>query len=166
MFVLKKVVLVYFGGFDILIILKWLQMEYGCEVVIFIVDFGQGEELELVCVKVEMLGIVFENIYIEDICEEFVCDFVFLMFCVNVVYEGLYLLGILIVCLLIFKCLVEIVYEIGVDVVVYGVIGKGNDQVCFELFVYVLDLNIKVIVFWCEWDLISWIKLFEFVEVN
>lgn len=164
--VLKKVVFVYLGGLDILIILKWLQIEYGCEVIIFIVDLGQGEELEFVCVKVELLGIKLENIYIVDVCEEFVCDFVFLMFCVNVLYEGLYLLGILIVCLLILKYLVEIVYKYGVDVVVYGVIGKGNDQVWFEFSVYVLDFLIKVIVFWWEWDLILCIKFLEFVEVN
>lgn len=151
MFDIKKVVLVYFGGLDIFVIVWWLQDMYDCEVVIFIVDIGQGEEVELVCVKVEVLGV--KEIYIEDLCEEFVCDYVFLMFCVNIVYEGEYLLGMFIVCLLIFCCLIEIVNEIGVDVIFYGVIGKGNDQVCFELGVYVLKLGVKVIVFWCEWDL-------------
>lgn len=105
-----------------------------------------------------------KEIYIDDLCEEFVCDFVYLMFCVNIVYEGEYLLGIFIVCLLIVKCLIEIVNEIGVDVIFYGVIGKGNDQVCFELGVYVLKFGVKVIVFWCEWDLLFCEKLMDYVE--
>lgn len=109
-----------------------------------------------------MFGIC--EIYIDDLCEEFIKDFVFLMFWVNVVYEGVYLFGILIVWLLIFKCLIEIVEEIGVDVVVYGVIGKGNDQVWFEFFCYVFNLDIKVIVLWCDWMFKFWIDLINFVE--
>lgn len=162
MFDINKVVLVYFGGLDIFVIVKWLQEIYNCEVVIFIVDIGQGEEVELVCVKVKVMGV--KEIYIEDLCEEFVCDYVFLMFCVNVIYEGEYLFGIFIVWLLIVKCLVEIVVEIGVDVIFYGVIGKGNDQVCFELGVYVLVSGIQVIVLWCEWDLNFCEKLMQFCE--
>jgi argininosuccinate synthase len=162
----KKVVLAYSGGLDTSIILKWLQTEYGCEVVTFTADLGQGEELEPARAKAEMLGIAPENIYIEDIREEFVRDFVFPMFRANAVYEGLYLLGTSIARPLISKRLVEIAHETGADAVAHGATGKGNDQVRFELSAYALDPNIKVIAPWREWDLTSRTKLLEFAEAN
>ena len=153
-------------GLDTSIILKWLQTEYGCEVVTFTADLGQGEELEPARAKAEMLGIAPENIYIEDIREEFVRDFVFPMFRANAVYEGLYLLGTSIARPLISKRLVEIAHETGADAVAHGATGKGNDQVRFELSAYALDPNIKVIAPWREWDLTSRTKLLEFAEAN
>ena len=162
----KKVVLAYSGGLDTSIILKWLQTEYGCEVVTFTADLGQGEELEPARAKAEMLGIAPENIYIEDVREEFVRDFVFPMFRANAVYEGLYLLGTSIARPLISKRLVEIAHETGADAVAHGATGKGNDQVRFELSAYALDPNIKVIAPWREWDLTSRTKLLEFAEAN
>ena len=162
----KKVVLAYSGGLDTSIILKWLQTEYGCEVVTFTADLGQGEELEPARAKAEMLGIAPENIYIEDIREEFVRDFVFPMFRANAVYEGLHLLGTSIARPLISKRLVEIAHETGADAVAHGATGKGNDQVRFELSAYALDPNIKVIAPWREWDLTSRTKLLEFAEAN
>ena len=162
----KKVVLAYSGGLDTSIILKWLQTEYGCEVVTFTADLGQGEELEPARRKAELLGIAPDNIYIEDIREEFVRDFVFPMFRANALYEGLYLLGTSIARPLISKRLVEIAAETGADAVAHGATGKGNDQVRFELSAYALNPDIKVIAPWREWDLTSRTKLLEFAEAN
>ena len=160
----KKVVLAYSGGLDTSIILKWLQTEYGCEVVTFTADLGQGEELDPARKKAEMLGIKPENIYIEDVREEFVRDFVFPMFRGNALYEGEYLLGTSIARPLISKRLVEIAAETGADAVAHGATGKGNDQVRFELAAYALNPDIKVIAPWREWDLSSRTKLIEFAE--
>jgi len=162
----KKVVLAYSGGLDTSIILKWLQTEYGCEVVTFTADLGQGEELEPARKKAEMLGIKPENIHIEDVREEFVRDFVFPMMRANALYEGLYLLGTSIARPLISKRLVEIAAETGADAVAHGATGKGNDQVRFELSAYALNPDIKVIAPWREWDLTSRTKLLEFAEAN
>ena len=164
MFTPKKVVLAYSGGLDTSIILKWLQTEYVCEVVTFTADLGQGEELEPARKKAELLGIAPENIYIEDIREEFVRDFVFPMFRANAVYEGLYLLGTSIARPLISKRLVEIAAETGADAVAHGATGKGNDQVRFELAAYALNPDIKVIAPWRLWDLSSRTKLISFAE--
>lgn len=164
MFAPKKVVLAYSGGLDTSIILKWLEIEYGCEVVTFTADLGQGEELEPARKKAELLGIKPENIFIEDVREEFVRDFVFPMFRANAVYEGLYLLGTSIARPLISKRLVEIAEEVGADAVAHGATGKGNDQVRFELSAYALNPEIKVIAPWREWDLSSRTKLLEFAE--
>jgi argininosuccinate synthase len=160
----KKVVLAYSGGLDTSIILKWLQTEYGCEVVTFTADLGQGEELEPARAKAEMMGA--SEIYIEDVREEFVRDFVFPMFRANALYEGLYLLGTSIARPLISKRLVEIAAETGADAVAHGATGKGNDQVRFELAAYALNPDIKVIAPWREWDLSSRTKLLEFAEKN
>ncbi|MBE1286010.1 MAG: argininosuccinate synthase [Rhodobacteraceae bacterium] len=162
----KKVVLAYSGGLDTSIILKWLQTEYGCEVVTFTADLGQGEELEPARKKAELLGIAPENIFIEDVREEFVRDFVFPMFRANAVYEGLYLLGTSIARPLISKRLVEIAAATGADAVAHGATGKGNDQVRFELAAYALNPEIKVIAPWREWDLTSRTKLIDFAEKN
>ncbi len=162
----KKVVLAYSGGLDTSIILKWLQTEYGCEVVTFTADLGQGEELEPARKKAELLGIKPENIHIEDVREEFVRDFVFPMFRANAVYEGLYLLGTSIARPLISKRLIEIAEEVGADAVAHGATGKGNDQVRFELAAYALNPEIKVIAPWREWDLSSRTKLIDFAEKN
>ena len=158
----KKVVLAYSGGLDTSIILKWLQTEYGCEVVTFTADLGQGEELEPARAKAEMMGA--KSIHIEDVREEFVRDFVFPMFRANALYEGLYLLGTSIARPLISKRLVEIAAETGADAVAHGATGKGNDQVRFELAAYALNPDIKVIAPWREWDLSSRTKLIEFAE--
>lgn len=160
----KKVVLAYSGGLDTSIILKWLEIEYGCEVVTFTADLGQGEELEPARAKAEMLGV--KEIYIEDLREEFVRDFVFPMFRANALYEGLYLLGTSIARPLISKRLVEIAAETGADAVAHGATGKGNDQVRFELSAYALNPEIKVIAPWREWDLSSRTKLIEFAEAH
>jgi len=160
----KKVVLAYSGGLDTSIILKWLQIEYGCEVVTFTADLGQGEELEPARAKAELLGINPANIYIEDLREEFVRDFVFPMFRANALYEGLYLLGTSIARPLIAKRLVEIAEMTGADAVAHGATGKGNDQVRFELSAYSLNPDIKVIAPWRLWDLTSRTKLIEFAE--
>jgi len=160
----KKVVLAYSGGLDTSIILKWLQTEYGCEVVTFTADLGQGEELDPARKKAELLGIKPENIHIEDVREEFVRDFVFPMFRANAVYEGLYLLGTSIARPLISKRLIEIAAECGADAVAHGATGKGNDQVRFELAAYALNPDIKVIAPWREWDLTSRTRLLEFAE--
>lgn len=160
----KKVVLAYSGGLDTSIILKWLQTEYGCEVVTFTADLGQGEELEPARAKAELLGIKPENIYIEDVREEFVRDFVFPMFRANAIYEGQYLLGTSIARPLISKRLVEIAEMTGADAVAHGATGKGNDQVRFELAAYALNPEIKVIAPWREWDLTSRTRLLEFAE--
>ncbi len=162
----KKVVLAYSGGLDTSIILKWLKTEYDCEVVTFTADLGQGEELEPARAKAEMLGVAPENIFIEDLREEFVRDFVFPMFRANAVYEGLYLLGTSIARPLISKRLVEIAEMTGADAVAHGATGKGNDQVRFELSAYALNPDIKVIAPWREWDLTSRTKLLEFAEAN
>ena len=160
----KKVVLAYSGGLDTSIILKWLEIEYGCEIVTFTADLGQGEELEPARKKAELLGVKPGNIFIEDVREEFVRDFVFPMFRANAVYEGLYLLGTSIARPLISKRLVEIAAEVGADAVAHGATGKGNDQVRFELSAYALNPDIKVIAPWREWDLSSRTKLLEFAE--
>ncbi|MBT3649885.1 MAG: argininosuccinate synthase, partial [Rhodobacteraceae bacterium] len=162
----KKVVLAYSGGLDTSIILKWLQAEYGCEVVTFTADLGQGEELDPARKKAELLGIAPENIFIEDLREEFVRDFVFPMFRANALYEGLYLLGTSIARPLISKRLVEIAAATGADAVSHGATGKGNDQVRFELAAYALNPDIKVIAPWREWDLSSRTKLIAFAEEN
>jgi argininosuccinate synthase len=162
----KKVVLAYSGGLDTSIILKWLQSEYGCEVVTFTADLGQGEELDPARKKAELLGIKPENIFIEDLREEFTRDFVFPMFRANAVYEGLYLLGTSIARPLISKRLIEIAEATGADAVAHGATGKGNDQVRFELSAYALNPDIKVIAPWREWDLTSRTRLLEFAEKN
>ncbi len=160
----KKVVLAYSGGLDTSIILKWLQTEYGAEVVTFTADLGQGEELEPARRKAEMLGI--KEIYIEDLREEFCRDFVFPMFRANAVYEGTYLLGTSIARPLISKRLVEIARETGADAIAHGATGKGNDQVRFELAAYALDPDIKVIAPWREWEFKSRTDLIDFAEKN
>ena len=162
----RKVVLAYSGGLDTSIILKWLQSEYGCEVVTFTADLGQGEELEPARKKAELLGIAPENIHIEDLREEFVRDFVFPMFRANALYEGLYLLGTAIARPLISKRLIEIAAECGADAVAHGATGKGNDQVRFELSAYALNPDIRIIAPWREWDLGSRTKLIDFAEKN
>ncbi len=162
----KKVVLAYSRGLDTSIILKWLQTEYGCEVITFTADLGQGEELEPARHKAELLGIRPENIHIEDLREEFVRDFVFPMFRANALYEGQYLLGTSIARPLISKRLVELAHQHGADAVAHGATGKGNDQVRFELSAYALDPAIKVIAPWRIWDLTSRTKLIEFAEHN
>ncbi|MEO1137488.1 MAG: argininosuccinate synthase [Pseudomonadota bacterium] len=158
----QKVVLAYSGGLDTSVILKWLQVEYDCEVVTFTADLGQGEELEPARRKAESAGI--KQIYIEDLREEFVRDFVFPMFRANAVYEGVYLLGTSIARPLIAKRLVEIARETGADAVAHGATGKGNDQVRFELNAYALNPDIHVIAPWREWDLNSREKLIDWAE--
>ncbi len=162
----KKVVLAYSGGLDTSIILKWLATEYGCEIVTFTADLGQGEELEPARKKAELLGVKPENIFIEDLRETFVRDFVFPMFRANAEYEGLYLLGTSIARPLIAQRLVEIARETGADAIAHGATGKGNDQVRFELSAYALDPQIRVIAPWREWNLTSRTKLLEFAEKN
>jgi argininosuccinate synthase len=158
----KKVVLAYSGGLDTSIILKWLQLTYGCEVVTFTADLGQGEELAPAREKAVLLGIKPENIFIEDLREEFVRDYVFPMFRANALYEGQYLLGTSIARPLIAKKQIEIVEKVGADAVAHGATGKGNDQVRFELTYYALKPDVKVIAPWREWDLSSRTKLIEF----
>jgi len=160
----KKVVLAYSGGLDTSVILKWLQTEYGAEVVTFTADLGQGEEIEPARKKAETLGIKPQNIFIEDLREEFVRDFVFPMFRANALYEGVYLLGTSIARPLIAKKQIEIAEKVGADAVAHGATGKGNDQVRFELGYYALKPDIKVIAPWREWDLTSRTKLLEFAE--
>ncbi|MFI4971228.1 MAG: argininosuccinate synthase [Hyphomicrobiales bacterium] len=160
----KKVVLAYSGGLDTSIILKWLQQTYGCEVVTFTADLGQGEELEPARAKALLLGIKPENIFIEDLREEFVADYVFPMFRANTLYEGQYLLGTSIARPLIAKKQIEIAEKVGADAVAHGATGKGNDQVRFELAYYALKPDVKVIAPWREWDLASRTKLIEFAE--
>ena len=159
---IKKVVLAYSGGLDTSIILKWLQTELGCEVVTFTADLGQGEELEPARKKAEMLGI--KEIYIDDLREEFIRDFVFPMFRANAVYEGVYLLGTSIARPLISKRLIEIAEETGADAIAHGATGKGNDQVRFELSAYALNPDIKVIAPWRDWSFKSRTDLLEFAE--
>ncbi|MGO4724262.1 MULTISPECIES: argininosuccinate synthase [unclassified Inquilinus] len=160
----KKVVLAYSGGLDTSVILKWLQETYGCEVVTFTADLGQGEELEPARKKAELLGIKPQNIFIRDVREEFVRDFVFPMFRANALYEGVYLLGTSIARPLISKHLVEIAAEVGADAVAHGATGKGNDQVRFELSAYALNPHIKVIAPWRLWDLTSRTRLLAYAE--
>jgi len=160
----KKVVLAYSGGLDTSIILKWLETELDAEVVTFTADLGQGEELEPARAKAEMMGI--KEIYIEDVREEFVRDFVFPMFRANTVYEGTYLLGTSIARPLITKRLVEIAAETGADAIAHGATGKGNDQVRFELAAYALNPDIKVIAPWREWSFKSRTDLINFAELN
>jgi argininosuccinate synthase len=161
---IKKVVLAYSGGLDTSIILKWLQTTYGCEVVTFTADLGQGEELEPARRKAEMLGV--KEIHIEDLREEFVRDFVFPMFRMNALYEGIYLLGTSIARPLIAKRLVEIAHQSGADAIAHGATGKGNDQVRFELTAYALDPSIKIVAPWREWEFKSRTDLVDFAEKN
>ncbi len=161
---IKKIVLAYSGGLDTSIILKWLQETYDCEVVTFTADLGQGEELEPARQKAKMLGI--KEIFIEDLREEFVRDYVFPMFRANAVYEGIYLLGTSIARPLISKRQVEIAAATGADAVCHGATGKGNDQVRFELSYYALNPDIKVVAPWREWDLNSREKLIAYAEQN
>ena len=160
----KKVVLAYSGGLDTSVILKWLQVTYNCEVVTFTADLGQGEELEPARAKAKLMGLPDSNIYIDDLREEFVRDFVFPMMRANARYEGDYLLGTSIARPLISKRLIEIAHETGADAVAHGATGKGNDQVRFELSAYALDPNIKVIAPWREWDLTSRTALIAWAE--
>jgi argininosuccinate synthase len=162
----KKVVLAYSGGLDTSIILKWLQTTYGCEVVTFTADLGQGEELEPARAKALLLGIKPENIYIEDLREEFVRDYVFPMFRANAVYEGQYLLGTSIARPLIAKKQIEIAEKVGADAVSHGSTGKGNDQVRYEVAYYALKPDITIIAPWREWDLRSREQLIAFAEAH
>jgi argininosuccinate synthase len=159
---IKKVVLAYSGGLDTSVILKWLQDEYKCEVVTFTADLGQGEELEPARAKAKSAGV--KEIYIDDLREEFVRDFVFPMFRANTVYEGEYLLGTSIARPLIAKRLIEIAAETNADAISHGATGKGNDQVRFELGAYALNPNIHIIAPWREWDLLSREKLMNYAE--
>jgi argininosuccinate synthase len=158
----KKVVLAYSGGLDTSVILKWLQTTYGCEVVTFTADLGQGEELEPARRKAEMFGV--KQIFMDDLRETFVKDFVFPMFRANALYEGQYLLGTSIARPLIAQRQIEIAEEVGADAVAHGATGKGNDQVRFELAYYALKPDVTVIAPWREWDLTSRTKLLEFAE--
>ena len=162
----KKVVLAYSGGLDTSIILKWLQTNYGCEVVTFTADLGQGEELEPARAKALTLGVKPQNIFIEDLREEFVRDYVFPMFRANALYEGQYLLGTSIARPLIAKKQIEIAEKVGADAVAHGATGKGNDQVRFELAYYALKPDVKVIAPWREWDFRSREALIAFAEEN
>jgi len=162
----RKVVLAYSGGLDTSIILKWLQTTYGCEVVTFTADLGQGEELEPARAKALTLGIKPENIFIEDLREEFVGDYVFPMFRANTLYEGQYLLGTSIARPLIAKKQIEIAEAVGADAVAHGATGKGNDQVRFELSYYALKPDVKVIAPWREWEFRSREALIAFAEQN
>ncbi|MEZ0212852.1 MAG: argininosuccinate synthase, partial [Xanthobacteraceae bacterium] len=161
---IKRVVLAYSGGLDTSVILKWLQTTYGCEVVTFTADLGQGEELGPARKKAELLGIKPEHIFIEDVREEFVSEYVFPMFRANALYEGQYLLGTSIARPLISKKQIEIARAVGADAVAHGATGKGNDQVRFELAYYALEPDIKVIAPWREWELRSREQLIAFAE--
>lgn len=160
----KRVVLAYSGGLDTSVILKWLQEHYGCEVVTFTADLGQGEEFEPARKKAEMMGIKPEHIFMDDLREEFVRDFVFPMMRANALYEGQYLLGTSIARPLIAKRQIEIARQVGADAVAHGATGKGNDQIRFELGYYALAPDIKVIAPWREWDLNSRSKLIAYAE--
>ena len=162
----RKVVLAYSGGLDTSVILKWLTDTYACDVVTFTADIGQGEEVEPARAKALQLGIPAANIFIEDLREEFVRDFVFPMFRANTVYEGEYLLGTSIARPLIAKRLVEIAQATGADAIAHGATGKGNDQVRFELGAYALAPGIRVIAPWREWDLLSREKLLAYADAN
>ncbi|MCH9013587.1 MAG: argininosuccinate synthase, partial [Proteobacteria bacterium] len=160
----KKVVLAYSGGLDTSVILRWLQENYGCQVVTFTADLGQGEELEEARAKAEKMGI--EEIHVEDLREEFVGDYVFPMFRANALYEGVYLLGTAIARPLIAKRQIEIAQTTGADAVAHGATGKGNDQVRFELAYTALDPDIRVIAPWREWDLGSRSKLIDYAAAH
>jgi argininosuccinate synthase len=160
----KKVVLAYSGGLDTSVILRWLQENYGCEVVTFTADLGQGEEVEPARKKAEMMGV--KEIFIDDLREEFVRDFVFPMFRANALYEGTYLLGTSIARPLIAKRQIEIARKVGADAVAHGATGKGNDQVRFELGYYALKPDIRVIAPWREWDLTSRTRLLDYAEMH
>ena len=159
---INKAVLAYSGGLDTSVILKWLQDEYDCEVVTFTADIGQGEEVEPVRGKAEALGV--KEIYIDDLTEEFVSDYVYPMFRANTVYEGEYLLGTSIARPLIAKRMVEIANETGADAISHGATGKGNDQIRFELGAYALKPGVHVIAPWREWDLLSREKLMAYAK--
>jgi argininosuccinate synthase len=161
---IRRVVLAFSGGLDTSVILKWLQQTYACDVVTFTADLGQGEEIEPARAKAELLGVKPEHIFIEDLCEEFVRDFVFPMMRANALYEGAYLLGTAIARPLIAKRQVEIARETGADAVAHGATGKGNDQLRFEFGYYALAPDIRVIAPWREWDLTSRAALIEFAE--
>ncbi|MDO9218007.1 MAG: argininosuccinate synthase, partial [Lacisediminimonas sp.] len=161
---INKVVLAYSGGLDTSVILKWLQDNYHCEIVTFTADLGQGEELEPARAKALKFGIKPENIYIDDLREEFVRDFVFPMFRANTVYEGEYLLGTSIARPLIAKRLIDIARDTGADAISHGATGKGNDQVRFELGAYALMPNVKIIAPWREWEFKSRTDLINFAE--
>jgi argininosuccinate synthase len=163
---INRVVLAYSGGLDTSVILKWLQTEYQCEVVTFTADLGQGEELEPARKKAELMGVKPEHIFIDDLREEFVKNYVFPMMRANALYEGLYLLGTSIARPLIAKRQIEIARQVGADAVSHGATGKGNDQVRFELGYYALQPDIKVIAPWREWDLTSRTALIDFAEKN
>ena len=163
---IRRVVLAFSGGLDTSVILKWLRQAYGCEVVTFTADLGQGEELEPARHKAELMGVRPEHIFIDDLREEFVADYVFPMMRANALYEGHYLLGTSIARPLIAKRQIEIAHEVGADAVAHGATGKGNDQVRFELGYYALDPGIKVIAPWREWDLNSRTALIDFAEKN
>ena len=160
----KKVVLAYSGGLDTSVILRWLQTAYQCEVVTFTADLGQGEELEPARRKAEMMGVT--EIFVDDLRDTFVRDFVYPMFRANAVYEGQYLLGTSIARPLIAQRQIEIAALVGADAVAHGATGKGNDQVRFEIAYYALNPEIKVIAPWREWDLTSRTRLLEFAEAN
>ncbi|MEM8915858.1 MAG: argininosuccinate synthase domain-containing protein, partial [Pseudomonadota bacterium] len=161
---IKRVVLAYSGGLDTSVILRWLQDTYACEVVTFTADLGQGEEVEPARKKAELMGIPAEHIYIDDLREEFVADFVFPMFRANTLYEGVYLLGTSIARPLISKRQIEIAEQVGADAVAHGATGKGNDQVRFELGYYALKPDIHVIAPWREWDLTSRTRLLSYAR--
>src|SRR4030095_8365049 len=163
---IRRVVLAFSGGLDTSVILKWLRQTYDCEVVTFTADLGQGEELEPARHKAELMGVKPEHIFIDDLREEFVADYVFPMMRANALYEGLYLLGTSIARPLIAKRQIEIAHAVKADAVAHGATGKGNDQVRFELGYYALDPDIKVIAPWREWDLTSRTALIDFAEKN
>src|SRR5881227_3073649 len=163
---IRKVALAYSGGLDTSVILRWLQTTYRCEIVTFTADLGQGEELEPARKKAELLGIKPQNIFIEDLREEFVRDYVFPMFRANTVYEGQYLLGTSIARPLIAKKQIEIAERVGADAVAHGATGKGNDQVRFELAYYALKPDVTVIAPWREWDLRSREALIAFAQAH
>src|SRR3982750_1534040 len=162
----KKVVLAYSGGLDTSVILKWLQTAYGAEVITFTADLGQGGEIEPARAKAKLLGIRQENIFVEDLREEFVRDYVFPMFRANTLYEGVYLLGTSIARPLIAKKQIEIAEKVGADAVAHGATGKGNDQVRFELTYYALKPDVTVIAPWREWEFRSREQLIAFAEQN
>jgi argininosuccinate synthase len=163
---INRIVLAYSGGLDTSVILKWLQTEYHCEVVTFTADLGQGEEIEPARSKARLAGVKEEHIFIEDVREEFVRDYVFPMMRANALYEGLYLLGTSIARPLIAKKVIEVANKVGADAVAHGATGKGNDQVRFELGFYALNPDIRVVAPWREWDLTSRTKLIEFAEAH
>lgn len=163
---INRVVLAFSGGLDTSVILKWLQQTYGCEVVTFTADLGQGEELEPARAKAELMGVKPEHIFIDDVREEFVRDYVFPMMRANALYEGCYLLGTSIARPLIAKRQIEIARQVNADAVSHGATGKGNDQIRFELGYYALNPDIKVIAPWREWDLTSRTRLIEFAEAH